>query len=626
MTVNVGTCKNTYTGSGSTGPFTFSFPVYEATDLLVTVTTTGNVTSTLVLNVDYTVDGLPASGAGTGTITLTSALHNNYTLTIVRNMPYLQGQDWSSGDISSDSLNDVADKAVMQIQQVLLAANSGVPGVQGQQGPVGPAGPAGPAGPTGPAGPGYAGTSTSSLTIGTGVQTVTTQALLAYRPGSRVRIAYQTSPASQFMEGVVTNYAGVTMTVGIDTIVGSGTYAAWNIGIAGIVGATGTTGATGATGATGPQGSPGVNWQGTWGALTAYTVGMGVSYGGCGWVCVSANTGQVPGAGAYWCPIVFSSNRCRLINKEMRIDQKNAGASQSSSTGAYTYCVDQWWMYASGAAVTGQRVANTGAASQFQYCYQINGAASNTLVQFGQRIESINVADLGNGLGQVTFSVYLNNGGTTPPTSITWTAQYPGSLDNWTSPVTITNGTFSITATQTQYTATFTLPSNCVNGLQIILSVANFTTGDIQITGAQLEPGTMASPFERRPDDVELGRCFRYQPPVYRVNDSIIPIGNGQVFSSSAASFFVPFPVPTRIAPTGFYVTSNGNLYMTSANGSSALPSTVAVIGNGSFCSQTMGLLYVSALSSGTIVAGNASTISLGSPGSAIFYFTGCQL
>jgi hypothetical protein len=99
-------------------------------------------------------------------------------------------------------------------------------------------------GATGATGPGYTATSTTSLTIGTGSQTLTTQAGLAYSVGARVRISYTTTP-TDYMEGLCTSYSGTTLIVNVDTVGGSGTFASWNINLAGNVGATGATGPTG---------------------------------------------------------------------------------------------------------------------------------------------------------------------------------------------------------------------------------------------------------------------------------------------------------------------------------------------------------------------------------------------
>jgi hypothetical protein len=94
----------------------------------------------------------------------------------------------------------------------------------------------GPAGANGANGPGYYATSSSSLAIGTGSKTFTTQSGLAYAANMRVRIAYN---ASNYMEGVCTSYSGTSLVVNVDRVVGSGTYASWTIGLAGDVGATG---------------------------------------------------------------------------------------------------------------------------------------------------------------------------------------------------------------------------------------------------------------------------------------------------------------------------------------------------------------------------------------------------
>lgn len=83
---------------------------------------------------------------------------------------------------------------------------------------------------------GYAGlTSTTSTLIGTGSKTFTVNlpnTSDAYVVGSRIRVAYPTAP-SNFMEGVITAYSGTTLTVNVDSIGGSGTYASWNFSIAG---------------------------------------------------------------------------------------------------------------------------------------------------------------------------------------------------------------------------------------------------------------------------------------------------------------------------------------------------------------------------------------------------------
>ncbi|SCB33866.1 hypothetical protein GA0061098_1006175 [Bradyrhizobium shewense] len=84
-------------------------------------------------------------------------------------------------------------------------------------------------------GPGYGGTSTTSLTIGTGSKAFTTQSGLAYTNGARVR-ASSAANTSNWMEGLAT-YSGTTLTINVDKTNGSGTLADWNFNIVGEPGA-----------------------------------------------------------------------------------------------------------------------------------------------------------------------------------------------------------------------------------------------------------------------------------------------------------------------------------------------------------------------------------------------------
>ena len=101
-------------------------------------------------------------------------------------------------------------------------------------------------GPQGPAGPGVSGTSETSLTLEAGSKTLTTQAGKAWLAGTRIRCASSASPSTHYMEGTVSAYNAETgeLSFGASHVVGTGTLASWNIGIAGDRGATGVTGAS----------------------------------------------------------------------------------------------------------------------------------------------------------------------------------------------------------------------------------------------------------------------------------------------------------------------------------------------------------------------------------------------
>ena len=71
------------------------------------------------------------------------------------------------------------------------------------------------------------------------------------------------------MEGSITSISSSSMTINVDTIGGSGTFAIWNFSIAGNPGVTGPTGPTGLTGSTGSTGATGSGATGATGSTGA---------------------------------------------------------------------------------------------------------------------------------------------------------------------------------------------------------------------------------------------------------------------------------------------------------------------------------------------------------------------
>lgn len=84
------------------------------------------------------------------------------------------------------------------------------------------------------------GTSTTSLTIGTGSATFTTQSGRGWTLGQRLRAA--NNDGSIVMEGPVTAYSGTSLTLNVDYTLNTGTNAVWNINITGARGAAGSSG------------------------------------------------------------------------------------------------------------------------------------------------------------------------------------------------------------------------------------------------------------------------------------------------------------------------------------------------------------------------------------------------
>ena len=217
--------------------------------------------------------------------------------------------------------------------------------------------------------------------------------------------------------------------------------------------------------------------------------------------------------------------RNRIINGDMRIDQRNAGASVTLSTTTPTsYSVDRWTGWRNGAAtgMTHQRVAGF---AGFPYALRMQRANGNTSTQnmfTVSVIESANILDLA---GQtVTLSFYAKTGAnySEAASSINVFVYTSTALDQtstglhdagWTGFV--ANGSYvAVNSTgTTKITYTVTLPSNVQS---IAVGFAYGPTGTagaadyVDITGVQLEKGTTATPFEFRPYGTELALCQRY--------------------------------------------------------------------------------------------------------------------
>lgn len=112
-----------YSGTGSTGPFTFSFKVFQASDVLVVkVNNTTSIETTLALTTDYTVSLNADQNANPGgTITLVAPLAVGYNMVISSQVPYLQETDLTNqGGFYPEVITDSLDKLTIEVQQIKL--------------------------------------------------------------------------------------------------------------------------------------------------------------------------------------------------------------------------------------------------------------------------------------------------------------------------------------------------------------------------------------------------------------------------------------------------------------------------------------------------------------------------
>lgn len=271
--------------------------------------------------------------------------------------------------------------------------------------------------------------------------------------------------------------------------------------------------------------------------------------------------------------------RNRIINGDMRIDQRNAGASVTGST-SNPYTVDRWQSVSS---LNSKYTIQQNAASVTPPTGYINylGATSSSAYSvltgdyfaLQQIIEGLNVADLAWGTASAatvtlsfwvrssltgTFGGSLSNNGSTRSYPFTYTIS---SANTWEQKsITIagdttgtwltTNGVgirvgFSLGVGATYSgTAGAWAATNYISATGAV-SVVGTSGATFYVTGVQLEAGTVATPFERRLYGQELALCQRYYL------SSTVSVGqwyNGDGANVGKGSY-VPFKVTMRIAP-----------------------------------------------------------------------------
>ncbi len=344
--------------------------------------------------------------------------------------------------------------------------------------------------------------------------------------------------------------------------------------------------------------------------------------------------------------------RNRIINGNMAIDQRNAGASVTPANGNYT--LDRWQYEASQASkFTVQR--NAGSVTPPAGFTNYLGMTVASAVSVGasdyfileQRIEGLNVADLAWGTASassITLSFWVRS-------SLTGT--FSGGLAN-----SAYNRayvfSYSISSANTWEQKTITVPGDTTgtwltdNGIGIQLrfslgagstysasagswgttaawnvtggvSVVGTNGATFYITGVQLEAGTVASPFERRDYGRELMMCQRYLPVwSNRGGAGNAAVGVGQLYSTTQAVVVLPYPVTPRVQPTGITV-GGGTSYVYNA-GATLLTASSLVFNSASLS----GVQVVPTFTASGTAAGNATNLLFDT--SCFIYATGCEL
>jgi hypothetical protein len=266
----------------------------------------------------------------------------------------------------------------------------------------------------------------------------------------------------------------------------------------------------------------------------------------------------------------------RIINGDMRIDQRNAGASVTPTTGQYS--LDRWLVGMSQTSKFSvqQNAASVTPPTGFTNYLGITSLSSYSILatdffQFIQKIEGFNTADLAWGTANaktITLSFWARSsltgtfGGSIRNSNDTYSYCYDytiSSANTWeyktitiagaTSGTWLTNNgvgievrfSFGMGSTYTGTAGSWGASS--AYAPTGATSVVGTNGATFYITGVQLEQNTSATPFERRLYGQELINCQRY----FLKTDVL---GNGNGAAATYATLITQFPVIMRASPS----------------------------------------------------------------------------
>ena len=280
-----------------------------------------------------------------------------------------------------------------------------------------------------------------------------------------------------------------------------------------------------------------------------------------------------------------SFKRNRIINGNMLIDQRNAGASVTPTFGVYT--LDRWALNVSAASKVSvqQNAGSVTPPAGFVNYAGLTSTSAYTVVagdyiSFSQAIEGFNVADLGWGTASAksatlsfwarssltgTFGGCVQNGGLNRSYPFSYTISSANTWEQKT--VTIsgdTTGTWATgnttglsllfgigVGTTYQGTAGAWAATNYVSatGSTNIVATSGAT---FYITGVQLEVGTKATPYEMQIYSDQLAQCQRYYEIVLAQNTG---------YCVGTVNFGAPvgYAVKKRTTPTQAQLQNNVN-------------------------------------------------------------------
>jgi hypothetical protein len=194
----------------------------------------------------------------------------------------------------------------------------------------------------------------------------------------------------------------------------------------------------------------------------------------------------------------------KIINGDFNIWQRGT----TIASGSTAFCADRWSKNSSTGTISQSTDIPTGQG----FSYSMQTVASSQAICILQPVELVATGRAGEfSVGSTwTYSFWMKG---TSAGSIGLSFEFRDEGISATNLVTAATGTtINYTTSWAKYTVTFTItgtPAGTNTSLSVILFQSS-QTNTVHFTGAQLEKGSIATPFEFRPRQVELAMCQRY--------------------------------------------------------------------------------------------------------------------
>jgi hypothetical protein len=413
------------------------------------------------------------------------------------------------------------------------------------------------------------GTATGNRTVSTSATITTgtiTTGVIPTLTSSTATFGTTTSTAATITSGTITNLASTTGTIAtLNSTTGTiatlnsttGTITNLSTTLAGdftISSGTGTLGTTGVT-------------AGTYGGATSVPILTLDTKGRVTTASTSAITSGLTGF------------RNRIINGEFGVAQR-ATSFVSGANDDDSYNLDRWYVLSDGNDAVDITQTTTEVPSNQLTAIALDVETANKKFGIAQIIEQKNCIGLIG--GNVTLSFKAKVSSTTKLDNVkAAVVAWSGTADTVTSdiisawgaegtnPTLIANATFentpanlNVTTSYATYTLTANVDTASTKNLIVFIwsDVTDTTAGDfLYITDVQLEAGSTATDFERRPIGTELAMCQRYfcKP----ATDGNSAIASGYFHSATSFRAVYQYPVTMRSSPTSITVGTAGNLY-----------------------------------------------------------------